>query len=144
MYPFTSVSEESKSDFFAPGEELYSLFEWTEAGVVCHVEAGWTGTLEVDGATYQLADLMAKNNFVNDTNRYRLTIHAGSRILIQAGELCYVAQLVPASERLSAGFGAEVDYPFLAVLLAGFRDNVLRPCPKFTTRLKTTFANWLV
>jgi len=140
MYPFTEANTESKNDFYSPSDTSESLINWNGNQPVCLINKNWTAWSFDQNGTTSLDDLKSQGKVRESGFGYEYDLPEQGGMIIQTGNLTFVANRTPRGQKITGAIASDIDYPFaslMSVLLLMFSFLTyyvlfLAPAPEIT------------
>ena len=140
MYPFTEANVESKNDFYSPSDTTEPLVNWNGNQPVCLINKSWTAWSFDQNGTTSLDDLKSQGKVREAGSGYEYDLPEQGGLIIQTGNLTFVANRTPEGQKITGAIASDIDYPFaslMSVLLLMFSFLTyyvlfLAPAPEVT------------
>lgn len=116
MYPFTEAKQEWKNDFYGPTEAPEELISWNGNQPVCVINKNWTAWTFDQDSTTSLDDLKSQGKVRENGNAYEYDMPEQGGVIVQMGNITFVANRAPAGKKITGAISSDIDYPFASLM----------------------------
>jgi hypothetical protein len=112
----SSVQQERRDDFFAPGAQQHVLIRQDHGQLVLRFRPEWGGFVDTGGERVALRTMVAAGKTTRDGPDHLLVLPEGSSAAVDVGGVIFVTREVRPGRRVFTPLGAQVDYPFAGIM----------------------------
>jgi len=116
MYPFTEAKTEWKDDFYSPADQSEDLISWNGTQPVCFINKSWTAWTFDQNGTTSLDDMKSEGNLREVANGYEYDLPEQGGIIVQNGNITFVANRAPEGQKITGAIASDIDYPFASLM----------------------------